>query len=82
MPFRGGGGLCLNCYQVTDVTLSYGGAIMTVLITRRVVKSEIGAAFIKVSGAIKWRKNLYQNLLALPSAACSMQREGKKHCFK
>lgn len=64
------------------MTLSYGGALMTVLITRRVVKSEIGAAFIKVSGAIKWRKNLYQNLLALPSAACSMQREGKKHCFK
>lgn len=75
------GGLRLNCYQVADVTLSYGGAIMTILKTRRVVKSEIRAAFIKVLGAIKWRKNLHRNLLTLLSAACSMQHEGKKHCF-
>lgn len=55
---------------------------MTVLKTRRVVKSEMGAAFIKVLGAIKLRKNLYRNLFYLSSAACSMQHEGKKHCFK
>lgn len=49
--------------------------------TRRVIKSEIRAAVIKVMGAIKrkGRKNLYQNLpLHLPpSAAWSMQHEGK-----
>lgn len=52
---------------------------MTVLKTRRVIKSDIGAAFIKVLGAIKWRKNLYRNLLYLPSTACSMQHERKKN---
>lgn len=55
---------------------------MTVLKARRVIKSEIGAAFIEVLGAIKWRKNLFRNLLYLPSATSSMQHEGKKHCFK
>lgn len=62
---------------------------MTVFKTRRVVKSEIGAAFIKVSGAIKWRKNLNQNLLTLLllHAQCSMkgknialsEQQGRNH---
>lgn len=51
---------------------------MTVLKTRRVIKSEMWAAFIKVLEAIKCSKNLYWNLLYLSFAACSMLHEGKK----